>query len=53
MPSSRVFKVFASLNLYFKVTGWFVSHCGINSTLEAITSGVPMYALVFLTINTN
>ncbi|KAI0783052.1 UDP-Glycosyltransferase/glycogen phosphorylase [Abortiporus biennis] len=24
------------------VTGWFVSHGGQNSTLEAITSGVPM-----------
>lgn len=29
------------------VTGWFVSHCGINSTMEAIMSGVPIIAWPF------
>ncbi|TCD71967.1 hypothetical protein EIP91_000099 [Steccherinum ochraceum] len=28
--------------LLHPATGWFVSHCGQNSTLEAISSGIPM-----------
>lgn len=28
--------------------GWFVSHCGQNSTLEAVSSGVPVYVLSLL-----
>jgi len=29
------------------VTGWFVSHCGQNSTLEAVVSGVPIICWPF------
>ncbi|PAV17483.1 UDP-Glycosyltransferase glycogen phosphorylase [Pyrrhoderma noxium] len=33
--------------LNHKATGWFISHCGHNSTLEALSSGVPMICCPF------
>ncbi len=47
---SLVFSRRSTFRLYYRMqaTGWFVTHAGLNSTLEAIHAGVPLICWPFL-----